>query len=141
MESVATIVINKSSAEVFQFVAHVENFPQWVRGVHVVNLSEGSFGNGTLIQQGQVVVRVSHVQVNQGFETQSMRIHFPTRFVLKRTHGMVQFEQVGQGTQVTLKEQLELTPFMKPFEQLITRKAQQESQVALERLKKLLESY
>ena len=140
IESVATLVINKSPAEVFRFVAHVENLPQWVSGAHVVNLSEGSFGDGTLIaHRGQVVVRVSHVQVNQGFETESIRIHFPARFVLKHTHGMVQFEQVGQGTQVTLKEQFELTPFMKPFEQLLAKKAKQESQAALEQLKKLLE--
>ena len=84
-------------------------------------------------------MRVSYVQVNQGFETESIRIHFPTRFVLKHTHGMVQFKQVGQGTQVTLKEQFELTPFMKPFEQLLAKKAKQESQAALEQLKKLLE--
>ena len=139
IESVATIVINKSPREVFQFVAHVENLPQWVSGAHVVNLSEGSFGDGTLFQQDHVVVRVSHVQVNQGFETESSRIHFPTRFVLKHTHGLLQFEQVGQATQFTLKHQVELTPFMKPFEQLLAKKAQQESQAALEQLKKLLE--
>src|SRR6266568_1160467 len=139
MESVATIVINTSPAEVFRFVAHVENLPQWVSGAHVVNLSEGSFGDGTLFQQDHVVVRVSHVQVNQGFETESISIHFPTRFVLKHTHGMLQFEQIGQGTQFTLTHQLELTPFLKPFEQLLAKKAQQESQAALEQLKKLLE--
>jgi hypothetical protein len=105
----------------------------------VVNLSEGPFGDGTLFQQDHVVVRVSHVQVNQGFETESIRIHFPVRFVFKHTHGMVQFEQVGQGTHLTLKEQFELTLFMKPFEQLLAKKAQQESQAALEQLKKLLE--
>jgi len=139
IKSVATIVINKSPGEVFRFVTHGENFPQWVRGAHVVNLPEGSFGDGTLIQQGQVVVRVSHVQVNQGFETESISIHFPTRFVLKHTHGMVQVEPAGQGTQLTLKEQLEPTPFLKPFEQLLAKKAQQESQAALEQLKTLLE--
>ncbi len=139
MEFVATIVINKSPAEVFRFVAHVENIPQWVRGAHVVNLSEGSFGDGALFQQDQVVVRVSHFQVNQGFETESISIHFPTRFVLKHTHGMLQFEEVGQGTQFTLTHQVELRPFLKPFEQLLARKAQQDSQAALEQLKKLLE--
>jgi len=139
MESVATIVINTSPDEVFRFVSHIENIPQWVRGAHVVNLSEGSFEDGTLFQQDHEVVRVSHVQVNQGFETESIRIHFPARFVVKHTHGMVQFEPVGQGTQVTLKEQLELRPFMKPFEQLLAKKAHQESQAALEQLKTLLE--
>jgi hypothetical protein len=139
IESGATLVINQSPAEVFRFVAQVENLPQWVRGAHVVNLSEGPFGDETLFQQDHVVVRVSHVQVNQGFETESICIHFPTRFVLKHTHGMVQFEHVGQGTQITLKEQFELTPLMKPFKPLIAKKAQQESQAALKHLKKLLE--
>lgn len=139
-ENVATIVINTSPDEVFRFVAHGENYPQWAMGAHVVNLSEGSFGDGTLIShRGQLVVRVSHVQVNQGFETESIRIHFPARFVVKHTHGMVQIEPVGQGTQVTLKEQVDLRPFLKPFEPLIAKKAHQNSHDALEQLKKLLE--
>lgn len=132
IEFVATIVISKPPGEVFRFVAHVENNPQWVRGAHVVNLSEGSFGDGTLFQQDHLVVKVSHVQVNQGFETESNRIHFPTRCVLKHTHGILQFEPVGQGTQFTLKHQFELRPFLKPFEHLITRKAHQDGQAALE---------
>ncbi len=139
IEPVATIVINKPPGEVFRFVAHVENNPQWIRGAHVVNLSEGSLGEGTLFQQDHIVVKVSRFQVNQGFETESIRIHLPTRFVLKHTHGMVQFEPVGQGTQVTLKEHLELSLFIEPFEQLFAKKAQQEIQAALEQLIKLLE--
>lgn len=98
IKSVATIFINKSPAEVFRFVAHVENFPQWVHGAHVVHLPEGSFRDGTLIQQGYVVVRVSHVQVNQGFETESIRIHFPARFVLKHTHGTVRTTRARNST-------------------------------------------
>ena len=31
IESVATLVINTSPAEVFRFVAHGENLPQWAR--------------------------------------------------------------------------------------------------------------
>ena len=72
IEFVATIVISKPPGEVFRFVAHVENNQQWIRGAHVVNLSEGSFGDGTLFQQDHLVVKVSHVQVNQGFETESI---------------------------------------------------------------------
>jgi hypothetical protein len=52
---------------------------------------------------------------------------------------MVEFEPAGQGTKLTLKEQFELTPFLKPFEHLLAKKAQQESQAALEQLQKLLE--
>jgi hypothetical protein len=78
IECVATIVINSLPAEIFRFVTHVDHNAQWIRGAHVVNLSEGSFGDGTLFQQDHEVVRVSHVQVNQGFETESIRIHFPT---------------------------------------------------------------
>ena len=84
IESVGTIVINTSPDEVFRFLAHRENFPQLASagsGVRVVILSEGSFGDGTLIQHTQVVSRVSHLQVNQGFETDTIRIHFPSRLL------------------------------------------------------------
>ncbi len=70
IEFVGTIVIGTSPDEVFRFLAHRENFLQWVSavsGAHGVTLSEGSFGDGTLIQHSQVVSRVSHMQVNQGF--------------------------------------------------------------------------
>jgi len=139
IEPEVTIVINEAPGEVFRFVTHVENNPQWIRGAHVINLSEGAFGDGTLFQQDHIVVKVSHFQVNQGFETESIRIHLPTRLVLKHTHGRVQIEPVGQGTQLTLQEKLELRPFLKPFEHLFVRKAQQEIQAALEQLKALLE--
>ena len=140
IESVATSVIKKPTGEVFQFVATLENFPYWVSGSHFVKLSEGLFSEGTLFQQDNVVVRVSHFQVNQGFETESITIHFPARFVLKHTHGMLHFEKVGPGTQFTFKHQFELTAFAKPFEHMIAKKAQIEIQAALEKLKKLLES-
>ena len=142
IESVATIVINASPDEVFRFIAHRENFPQWVSavsGAHVVTLSEGSFGDGTLIQEGHLVVRVSHMQVNQGFETESIRLDFLARLLVKHTHALFQFEPVGQGTQVTLKEQIEPTPLLNPFEHLVAKRAHQLGQAALEQLKTLLE--
>ncbi len=139
IEYIVTIVINQPPAKVFRFVAHLENIPQWVHGAHVVTLSEGSLGDGTLFQQNQVVVRVSCVQINQGFETESIRIPFPARFIFKHTHGILRFEPVGQGTQFTMKHQFELTPFLKPFEPLLARKSRQASQAALEQLKTLLE--
>jgi hypothetical protein len=40
---------------------------------------------------------------------------------------------------MTLTHQVELTPVLKSFEHLLTKKAQQESQAALEQLKQLLE--
>lgn len=139
-ENVATIVIHVSPDEIFRFVANGETYPQWAMGAYVTNVSAGSFGDGTLIQhRGQQLVRVSHVQVNQGFETESIRISFPTKFLVKHTHGTIQLEPVGQGTQVMLKEQVDLRPFLKLFEPLIARKAHQNSQTTLEQLKKLLE--
>ena len=142
IESVGTIVINTSPDEVFRFIAHREHFLQWVRaasGAHGVTLSEGSFGDGTLIHHTQVVSRVSHMQVNQGFETETIRIHFPGRLLVKHMHDLFQFEPVGQGTQVTLKEQIEPTPLLKPFEHLVARRAHQVGQALLEHLKTLLE--
>jgi hypothetical protein len=142
IESVGTIVINTSRDEVFRFLAHRENFPQWASagsGVRVVILSEGSFGDGTLIQHTQVVSRVSHLQVNQGFETDTIRIHFPSRLLVKHMHDLFQFEPVGQGTQVTLKEHIEPTPLLKPFEHLVAKRARQHTQALLEHLKTRLE--
>jgi len=142
IESVGTIVINTSRDEVFRFLAHRENFPQWASagsGVRLVILSEGSFGDGTLIQHTQVVSRVSHLQVNQGFETDTIRIHFPSRLLVKHMHDLFQFEPVGQGTQVTLKEQIEPTPLLKPFEHLVAKRTHQHTQALLEHLKTLLE--
>ncbi len=54
-------------------------------------------------------------------------------------HDLFQFEPVGQGTQVTLKEQIEPTPLLKPFEHLVAKKAHQVGQALLEQLKTLLE--
>ena len=142
IESVGTIVINASPDEVFRFIAHREHFLQWVSagsGTHVVILSEGSFGDGTLIQHTQVVSRVTHMQVNQGFETETIRIHFPSSLLVKHMHDQFQFEPAGQGTQVTLKEHIEPTPLLKPFEHLVARRALQVGQALLEQLKTLLE--
>ena len=142
IESVGTIVINMSPDEVFRFLAHRENFPRLasaVSGVRVVILSEGSFGDGTLIQHTQVVSRVSHLQVNQGFETDTIRIHFPGRLLVKHMHDLFQFEPVGQGTQVVLKVQIEPTPLLKPFERLVAKRTHKRTQALLEHLKTLLE--
>ena len=141
IECVGTIVINKTPDEVFRFITHRENFLQWVRavnGAHGVTLSEGAFGDGTLIQHTQVVSRVSHMHVNQSFETETICIHFPGRLLVKHMHDLFQFEPVGQGTQVTLKEQIEPTPLLKPFEHLVARRARQVGQALLEQLKILL---
>ena len=141
IEFVGTIVIDKTPDEVFRFITHREHFLQWVRAVnggHGVTLSEGPFGDGTLIHHTQVVSRVSHMHVNQGFETETIRIHFPGRLLVKHMHDLFQFEPVGQGTQVTLKEQIEPTPLLKPFERLVARRANQVGQALLEQLKILL---
>jgi hypothetical protein len=101
-------------------------------------VGRGVGGRG-LFEQDHTVVKVSHFQVNQGFETESIRIHFPIRFLFKHTHGILQFESVAQGTQFIVKHQFEPTPLLKPFEPLLAKKAQQEMQAALEQLKQLLE--
>ena len=142
IECAVTVVINTSPDEVFRFITHREHFLQWVRalsGAHGVTLSEGSFGDGTLIQHDQVVSRVSHMQANQSFETETIRIHFLGRLLVKHMHALFQFEPVGQGTQVTLKEQIEPTPLLKPFEHLVAKRAHQVGQAGLEQIKTLLE--
>ncbi len=142
IESAGTIVINTSPGEVFGFLAHREHFPQWASegtGVRVMIVSKGSFGDGTLIQHTQVVSRVSHLQVNQGFETDTIRIHFPSSLLVKHLHDLFQFEPVGQGTQVTLTEHIEPTLLLKPFAHLVAKRTHQHTQALLEHLKTLLE--
>ena len=143
IESVGTIVINTTPDVVFQFLTQREHFLQWARalkGAHAVTLSEGAFGDGTLIQHTQVVSRVSHLHVNQGFETETIRIQFLGRLLIKHMHTQFQFEAVGQGTRVTLKEQIEPTPLLKPFAPLVARRAYQVELAGLEHLKTQIET-
>ena len=142
IECVGTIVINRPPDEVFRFLAHRENFPRLASaasGVRVVIASEGPFGDGTLIQHTQVVSRVSHLQVNEGFQTDTIRIHFPSRLLVKHMHDLLQFDAVGQGTQVTLKVQIEPAPLLKPFAHLVAKRAHRHTQALLEYLKTVLE--
>jgi ribosome-associated toxin RatA of RatAB toxin-antitoxin module len=121
IEFVATIIINSSPDEVFRYVANRENYPQWisaVSGAHVAILSQGPFGEGTLIQKGPAVMRVFHVQVNQSFELESVHFGFLARFLLKYGHTLFQFEPAGQGTRVTWNAQIESTPLLRLFDHL-----------------------
>src|ERR1051326_1084379 len=142
IESVATIVLNTSPDEVFRFLTDRENFPELasaVSGTRVVISSQGPFGDGTLIQHTQVVSRVSHMQVNQGFETDTIRIGFPSRLLVKHMHDVFQVAPIEQGTQVTLRTQIEPTPLLKPFEHLIAKRAGHVGQTVLQQLKTLVE--
>ena len=142
IEFVATIVIDTSPDEIFRFVANRENYPQWisaVSGAHVAILSQGPFGEGTLIQEGPAVMRVFHVRVNQGFELESVHFNFLSRFLLKYGHTLFQFEPAGRGTRVMWKAQIESTPLLRLFDHFLARRAHQRVQAGLEQLKALLE--
>jgi hypothetical protein len=142
IEFVATIVIDTSPDEVFQFIANRENYPKWisaVSGAHVAILSQGPFGEGTLIQEGPAVMRVFHVRVNQGFELESVHFAFLARFLLKYGHTLFEFEPAGQGTRVTWTAQIESTPLLRLFDHFLARRAHQSVQRGLEQLKTLLE--
>jgi hypothetical protein len=139
IECAATIVINRSPRDVFRFVADVENIPRWVNGARVTKVSEGPVQESTLFRQGQALVRVSRFEADRCFETESVRIYFPARFVVKHSRGFVRCDQTGHATQLTLTHTFELTLLLRPLKHLISRKAQEESQAALEQLRGLLE--
>ena len=142
IEFIATIVINTSPDEVFRFIANRENYPQWisaVSGVHVAIMSQGPFGEETLIREGPAVMKVFHVRVNQGFELESVHFDFLARFLLKYGHTLFQFEPAGQQTRVTWKAQIKSTPLLRPFDHFLARGARQNVQAGLEQLKTLLE--
>jgi Polyketide cyclase / dehydrase and lipid transport len=140
IEVVARSLIARAVGDVFAFVANLDNIPHWVHGAHVQQVSPGPFGEGTLFQEGNVVVQVSHFQVNAGFETESVAIGFPTRLVLRHTHGLLLFEPTGQGTRFTLAHQFELTHLAKPLQALITQRAQRDSQAAVEQVRNVLQT-
>ena len=98
------------------------------------------FGEGTLFQEGNVVVRVSHFQVNVGFETESVAIRFPTSMLLRHTHGMLRFEPTRQDARFTLAHQFELTRVAKPPQSMIAKRAQRDSQAAVEQVRNVLET-
>jgi ribosome-associated toxin RatA of RatAB toxin-antitoxin module len=142
IEFVATVVINASPDKVFRFVANRENYPHWisdVSGAHVAILSQGPFGEGTLIQEGPAVMRVFHVQANQSFELESVHFDFLARFLLKHGHTLFQFEPAGQGTRVTWNAQIESAPLVRLFDRFLARRTHQNVQAGLEKLKILLE--
>jgi hypothetical protein len=84
-------------------------------------------------------MRVFHVQVNQGFELESVNFDFLARFLLKSGHTLFQFEPAGQGTRVTWKAQIESTPLLRLVDHFLARRAHQGVQAGLEQLKALLE--
>ncbi len=138
----ASIFINKSPDEVFGFVANRENYPKWVgavSGAHIAILSQGPFGEGTLIQEGPAGMRVFNVQVNRSFELETVRMNFPTRFLLKGGHTVFRFEPAGAGTRVTWHAQIESTIFVRPFDRVLGKRAQRNIQTGLEQLKSRLE--
>ena len=142
IEFVATIVINTSQDEVFRFIANRENYPQWisdVSGAHIAILSQGPFGEGTLIQEGPAVMRVFHLRANQGFELESVHFDFLARFLLKHGHTWFQFEPAGQGTRITWRAQIESTFPLRLFDRFLARRAHQSVQDGLEKLKTQLE--
>ena len=140
IEVVASVTIARPVGDVFAFVANVDNLAHNVRGAHVRQVTVGTFGEGTLFQGGNVVVRVAHFQVNAGFETESVAIGFPTSLLLRHLHGLLRFEPTGHGTRFTLGHHLKLTRAAQPLHGLIAARAQRDNQAAVERVRTVLET-
>jgi hypothetical protein len=139
IEDVVSVVIARPVGDVFAYVADLDHIPAWVAGARVQRVSAGPFGDNTIFQQDRVRVKVSRYRRNTGFETESLAVAFPANLVVRQTHGALSVEAVGEGTRLTLRHRFEVQPYVAPFAGWLARKAHQESQNAVGKVKRLLE--
>lgn len=139
IESVASTVIARPVGEVFAFITDPANLPMWAGRAHVVKLSAGAFGDGTLIQRNGVVMRVYNFAIDGGFEVENTAIRFPASLLMRRAHALLRFETADDGTRFTTTHRFELTPLVRPLQRVLAKRAQRESQAAVERVKHMLE--
>ncbi len=135
----AHVIIEKPVAEVFSFVACLDNLPRWVAGSMARKLSPEPFGEGTLFEEssgrlGKFVVKVTNYQKDKGFQTQSL-----TGPLSIKTQGELVFEAIPEGTRFRLTHHFTLPWWLRLLEPILARKAKQESDKALGTLKKVLD--
>jgi hypothetical protein len=146
-EFVNTVVINKPVSETFRFVCDVSKMQKWLRPTNVFavfpfetkKLTDGPFGEGTLFWVDRMGLRVSRFEADHSFETDSFYFRFPASAVFERTHAVLRFEPVEQGTRFTFTRSVKARPFVKLFERRWTRMLQDQLQAALEKLKSEVE--
>ena len=140
IESEASVVVNKCATDIFKFVVDVDNIPIWVNGAHVIKITKGPVGPDYLFREGNILLVVRDLQVNRRFETESVRVQFPTRLFLSYSHGVMSFEPADHGTKLTFQHQIEVPALVRPFARMVARKAQKDTEAALQRLRSVLEA-
>jgi len=140
IESEASVVVNKRATDIFKFIVDVDNIPIWVNGAHVIKITKGPVGPDYLFREGNVLLVVTDLQVNRRLETESVRVQFPTRLFLSYSHGVMSFEPADHGTKLTFQHQIEVPALVRPFARMVTRKAQKDTETALQRLRSVLEA-
>ena len=137
-----TTVIRRPVAEVFAYVARVENDRAWQPEIAEVRLtSPGPIRVGSTFREvrrtlGRTFVwdmRVTALETNRHLCIESAAGTMPYR-------GCRQFEAIGDGTRITETSEVELPVWLRPFRALIARSSARPVASAYENLKGMLET-
>lgn len=136
----ASVVIARPVAEVFAFVACLDNISRWVSGSVARKVSPEPMGEGTLFEESsgprrKFLMKVANYHENKGFHTQS--VSGPLSL---KVQGQLEFESVPEGTHFRLSHQITLPWWLCPLQPLLAWKARRETNEAMLTLKKILES-
>lgn len=134
--------IERSVGDVFAYTSAVETMPEWRGDVtEAVQLSDGPIEVGTRIRAGSrvlgrpigLVVEVTELEPGARFG------YRPVSGPL-RTHNVYTFEPDGDGTLVTLSDEIELAGVLRLLEPLMGRMVRRQYAANLARLKAILEA-
>jgi uncharacterized membrane protein len=137
-----SVVINRPVDEVFEFVANIENLPQWAGPVlEAKQTSEGPVGVGTTqTQVAQLLGRrvetsqeVTEYEPNKKLSTKSTSGPIPIEVHYT-------FEPVAEDTRVKMEGNVDAGGFFKLAEPIVARMLKRQTEADSSTLKELLEA-
>ncbi|MCI0396369.1 MAG: SRPBCC family protein [Chloroflexi bacterium] len=135
--------INRSTAEVFAFVANFENMPKWETDFQEVRLLKPQpSGVGTTYH---CILKMPGQTAESRFEITEYEANRKIAYEGEaagpaKPKGSYLFQSLGQGTQVTSLPRPEMRGFFKLLEPMMARYIRQRNEAHLKKLKSLLEA-
>ena len=135
-------VINRPIAEVFAFVANLENHPKWETDFQEVKqLTSTPGGVGTIYQ---CLLKMPGKSITSTFEITEYAANKKIAFEGEvagpaKPKGSYMFESLGAGTKVISRPQPEMRGVFKLIEPIMTGYIRRQNQAHLSNLKRLLE--
>ncbi|TAH50997.1 MAG: hypothetical protein EYC68_12245 [Chloroflexota bacterium] len=135
------IDIARPVAQVFQFVANVENNPQWMPVQSTQKISDGPVGTGTKFKQQFVLMGAKYEMdgVITAFEP-NQKISYQYNAPVFTWRGDMLFEPTPNGTRLSAKGIISLSGPMKMMETVFAPKIRKLINDTAPNLKKILES-